>query len=158
MGLAPQRRRDGGREPEMTPATSRRFRAVDTNEWMLLIAAIQTIAAGATVVVAYLAWRTSVRSTEATAHAARATEQATLAAEASVRAAETLTRIETERRHDELRPRVSLTFTQEPDRIPGRSDLFALLANNGDAITGRERPSGARVPQLVGTRPAEIGT
>lgn len=93
---------------------------------------IETIAALAVAGVAYLAWRTSVRATQATAQAARATEQATAAAEASARAAETLTRIETERRHDELRPRVSVTFKQEPDRIPGRSNLFALVANTGD--------------------------
>jgi hypothetical protein len=132
MAVAPPAAATEEGNREMTPATSSRFRSVNTNEWMLLIAAIQTVAVLATAGVAYLAWRTSVQSTEATAQAARATKQATAAAEASARAAETVTRIETERRHDELRPRVSVTFTQEPDRIPGRSNLFALLANNGD--------------------------
>jgi hypothetical protein len=98
---------------------------------MPTIAAIQTIAALATVWIAYLAWRTSIRSTQATAQAAQATEQATVAADTSARAAETLRRIENERRHDELRPRVSLTFKQEPNRALGRSDLFALVANTG---------------------------
>jgi hypothetical protein len=93
------------------------------------------------------------RKTKATGRAARAAQQATTAAEASARAAETLARIETERRHDELRPRVSLTFKQEPDRTPGRSNLFALLANMGTAISTTRRPSGgaAAPPRMSGS-------
>jgi len=108
------------------------LRSVNNNDLILLTAAIQAVATLATVVVAYLAWRTSVRSTEATKQATTAAEASARAAEASARAAETLTRIETERRHDELRPRVSLTFQREPGRIPEQSNLFALVANSGD--------------------------
>ncbi len=102
---------------------------MDTNE---LIAAIQGGATLITAGVAVLAWRTSARAAGATEQATAAAEASARAAQASARAAEALARIETERRHDELRPRVSPTFKQEPDRVPGRSNLFALVANDGD--------------------------
>jgi hypothetical protein len=105
---------------------------VDTNELVVLIAAIQGAATLITAGVAYLAWRTSLRGTKATEQATTAAEASARAAEASARAAEALARIETERRHDELRPRMSLTPKQEPDRIPGHSNLFAVVANTGD--------------------------
>jgi hypothetical protein len=102
---------------------------MDTNE---LIAAITGGATLATVVIAVLMWRTGIRAAKATEQATTAAQASVHAAEASARAAEVLARIETERRHDELRPRASPAFKQEPDRIAVRSNLFALVANNSD--------------------------
>jgi hypothetical protein len=105
------------------------LRRVNTNE---LVAAITGGATLIAAVATVLALRTSGRATRATEQAAAAAAASVRAAEASAQAAEALARIEIERRHDELRPRMSPTFKQEPNRIAVRSNLFALVANDGD--------------------------
>lgn len=105
---------------------------------------LTAVIAALALLVSALAWWQSRRSAHAAERAAAAAEKAVDAAERSAQADEQLTRIEAERRHDELRPvwEVAIATRKRGETGPRKLTIRLMAVASIDAVAIRSLDAG----------------